>query len=279
MSGDCITIAMEDAGSFDAIAFIDSDDDGLSIWMEGLFLDGGIEGSSFVPPGASTATPRPGPPGVARRRGVLRPRRGLRRGDDSGAAPPCAEPYEPEPNPAPGVTVELEGIIAAEDVIHGELNVRMVDDYGSCSFSAEMVGIALDMGDGEPETAEVETGLVEDDGHDTGNIESPPARLARVSPPDRRGLRPHGGGPPGRRRSPSASPGRLRPLSTSRSGRCAILAALRRSGAVPDSLSEVNRTLLAALSLSLLSACGMKKRSFATNTSRSVVSPSWRQHR
>ena len=179
MSGDCAMIAVEDAGNFNAIAFVDSDEDELTIWLEGLFLDGSIEGNRFETHGSVHTDSHYDPDqptqstGHAPRQddgedcGYAEPA-----ADDDGAPPPCMEDPEESPHPREDFSVELDGTILAEDVIRGELSVEMFYGSDSCAFTAEMVGLALDgrdRRDGEPEVQDVPVEEEEEDEDYGGN--------------------------------------------------------------------------------------------------------------
>ena len=153
-SGDCAVIAVVQE-PIDVIAYMEVDDDEVSLWMEGMALDGDIEGTHLSLSGAISTygdyedgDPGPDRPLPADEDDWSEPGcSGGDSGEDSGGAvilPACVEPepYREE------VRASLDADILAADLIRGELVVRYQDAWSDCRFSSELVGIQVE-GDGD----------------------------------------------------------------------------------------------------------------------------------
>lgn len=142
--GDCGGI--EAAGPIDAMAFFASDGEELSILMEGLLLEGFIEGASLsVTGGMDLSEPGHGGGGGETRPGECGDLPADAGDEDDGAAPPPCVAPEPEPEPGPdAVSVSIDARIFAEDLIRGSLVLEVGSGAAGCYLEAALVGLAVD---------------------------------------------------------------------------------------------------------------------------------------
>jgi hypothetical protein len=155
-SGDCGDIAGADSGPIDAMAYIEVDDDEVTISLEGLWLEGEIEGNHLEASG--TVNMGGDPYEVEVQSSVSSTDEGDEDdgdGDDDGEddhdisrdemtiLPACIEPPEPEEEQ---IRVSIDADILAYDLLRGELEIRWTSPYGDCSFESQLVAVASDSG-------------------------------------------------------------------------------------------------------------------------------------
>lgn len=167
-SGDCATIAVVDSGPVDAVAWLEVDGDRVTMELEGFLLEGRIEGTYLELSGSmgwsdgwddDIGHPEPMPDDSW---DSDDDEGGEDDGEDDGDSddgddveehdggavilPACIDP-DPEPS-GEELRVSIDADILADDLIRGELTVRLHSADGDCAFESAMVGVAADGGGG-----------------------------------------------------------------------------------------------------------------------------------